>query len=109
MDDIESGLWVSWKHAVSLNITSTDLVRAMIKLLIAEYWRSYNKGDMNMLDGMTRLLRIFKTVNDLINYRLLTEPKLSRRLFTPHLLDQHQCIWPRRSRIVGLPPNNYGD
>lgn len=107
--EIEAELWTTWGHSIELKIVSSETIRAMVKTLIAEYWRSYNRGDMQTMDGMTRLLRIFVKINDLITYRLLTEPKLSCRLFTPHILNQYHKRWNHQSRMVGLPPNNYGD
>lgn len=105
MEEVNYRLWRCWICGFK-NHALTQKERSMaIKLLAAYYWKLYYEGVLMTSDGRKTLLDLFKEINDLIVYRLLTEPRLSLAMFTPHLVDDKRKPWPKASDICGLPPS----
>ena len=102
--EISFGLWRTWSHAFQNNVIDSTTKKLMIKALVSEYWCLFEKGARRTTDGRRRLMELFNKINELICYRLMTEPRLQMSLFTPHLVGPNRQVWPKPSRVVGLAP-----
>ncbi len=99
-------MWTTWDHSLMLGIGTDFDRKLMIKVLMADYWAKVQDGLAETPKGRLKLIKVYKMINHIIVYRLLTIPRLGMGLFIPHLSDSERRDWRVPNKLLGLPGSN---